>query len=218
MKTAIKYIIAVSSAKGGVGKSTVAVALAKELKARGKKVGILDADVYGPCVHQLLGVSDDQEVMIDEFKMLTPAECAGFKVLSFAFLSGGEPVMLRGPIVTRYLNQMLTQTNWGELDFLVIDMPPGTGDVAITVAQTIKMTGALVVTTPQELSLDVATRGIKMFKSLNVPLLGIVENMSDGPANPEIEQRLGLPVLVRIPLVKDAAIGPYLKTIVDSLI
>ncbi len=226
----VKHVIAVSSCKGGVGKSTIAVALARILKERGLSVGIFDADVYGPCVPALLNIKDTPEIFMDEFKMLLPAEYDGFKVMSFKFLAGDEPILLRGPIVTRYLQQMLLQTNWGQLDFLVIDMPPGTGDVAITVAQSIKLSTAIIVTTRQDLSVEVMARGVKMFDHLKVPMLGLIENMSYvacndcqkpqeiyGPSRKnELKSQLNLPTLAEIPFVR-GPIDSYLKPVVDLL-
>jgi Mrp family chromosome partitioning ATPase/DUF971 family protein len=173
----VKHVIAISSCKGGVGKSTIACALAWELARRGLKTGLLDADIYGPSLPSLLALHDVQ-VVTNEFKLLMPVEYKGLKVMSFGFLLGDSPAVMRGPIVTRYIQQLLFQTDWGELDFLILDMPPGTGDVQLTITQSIKLTGALIVTTPHGLSLVDTARGILMFERVKVPILGVVENMA----------------------------------------
>jgi ATP-binding protein involved in chromosome partitioning len=173
----IKHVIAISSCKGGVGKSTIACALAWELAHRGFKTGLLDADIYGPSLPSLFQLQKPR-VHSNEFKMLTPIEHQGLKLMSFGFLLGDAPAVMRGPIVTRYIQQLLFQTDWGELDFLILDMPPGTGDVQLTITQSIKLTGAVIVTTHHSLSLVDTSRGILMFEKVNVPILGVIENMA----------------------------------------
>jgi len=173
----VKNIIAISSCKGGVGKSTVASALAMELSQRGLKTGLLDADIYGPSLPSLFQLQD-AKVQSNEFKLLTPIEFKGLKLMSFGFLLGDAPAVMRGPIVTRYIQQLLFQTDWGELDFLILDMPPGTGDVQLTITQSVKLTGAVIVTTHHSLSLVDTARGILMFEKVNVPILGVIENMA----------------------------------------
>ena len=155
----VKNVIAISSCKGGVGKSTIACALAFELAQRGLKTGLLDADIYGPSLPSLFQLHDAQ-VQTNEFKMLSPVDFKGLKLMSFGFLLGDAPAVMRGPIVTRYIQQLLFQTDWGELDFLILDMPPGTGDVQLTITQSIKLTGAVIVTTHHSLSLVDTARGI----------------------------------------------------------
>lgn len=173
----IKNIIAVSSAKGGVGKSTVCVNLALALQARGAKVGLMDADVYGPSIHLLLDVTDSPRA--GKKKEIAPIEKDGLKMMSLGFLTGrGSPVIWRGPMVMGVVKKFLQDVDWGELDFLMIDMPPGTGDAQLTLAQTVPITGAIIVTTPSELALVDAEKGLEMFRSVDSPVLGIIENMS----------------------------------------
>ncbi len=173
----VKYVVAISSCKGGVGKSTCACALALELAQRGLKTGLLDADIYGPSLPSLFQLRDVQ-VQSNEFKMLSPIDHQGLKLMSFGFLLGDAPAVMRGPIVTRYIQQLLFQTDWGELDYLILDMPPGTGDVQLTITQSIKLTGAVIVTTHHSLSLVDTARGILMFEKVKVPILGVIENMA----------------------------------------
>ena len=173
----IKHIIAVASGKGGVGKSTTAVNLALALKAQGLKVGMLDADVYGPSLPRLLGLSG--KPVVGEGRMLEPLEAYGMKAMSIGFLVEDNAAMIwRGPMVMSALQQMLREVNWGELDVLVVDMPPGTGDAQLTMAQTVPLAGAVIVSTPQDLALIDARRGIAMFERVDVPILGLIENMS----------------------------------------
>jgi Mrp family chromosome partitioning ATPase/DUF971 family protein len=173
----VKHVIAISSCKGGVGKSTIACALGLELVKRGFKTGLLDADIYGPSLPTLFQLND-AKVRSNEFKMINPVEHKGLKLMSFGFLLGDAPAVMRGPIVTRYIQQLLFQTDWGELDYLIIDMPPGTGDVQLTITQSIKLTGAVIVTTHHSLSLVDTARGILMFEKVKVPILGVIENMA----------------------------------------
>ena len=173
----VKNVIAISSCKGGVGKSTIACALAWELAQRGFKTGLLDADIYGPSLPSLFQLHDAQ-VQTNEFKMISPIDYKGLKLMSFGFLLGDAPAVMRGPIVTRYIQQLLFQTDWGELDYLILDMPPGTGDVQLTITQSIKLTGAVIVTTHHSLSLVDTARGILMFEKVKVPILGVIENMA----------------------------------------
>ncbi len=172
----VKSIVAVASGKGGVGKSTVAANLALALHMQGGQVGLLDADIYGPSVPRMLGVLD-----VDPQKTLFPLERYGVKLMSMGFIVNPEqPVIWRGPMVHKALTQFLTDPhiNWGELEYLIIDLPPGTGDAQLTLSQTVALAGALIVTMPQEVSLTVARRGLEMFRQVRVPVLGIVENMS----------------------------------------
>jgi ATP-binding protein involved in chromosome partitioning len=171
-------IIAVASGKGGVGKSTTAVNLALALKARGFEVGLLDADVYGPSVALMLGVADGTRPATQGNSLL-PIVAHGLKSMSMAYLASERtPMVWRGPMAGGALVQMLEQTDWGHLDYLVIDMPPGTGDIQLTLAQKASVAGAVIVTTPQDLALLDARKGIEMFRKVNVPVLGIVENMA----------------------------------------
>ncbi|MEM8679599.1 MAG: Mrp/NBP35 family ATP-binding protein, partial [Planctomycetota bacterium] len=171
-----KAVIAVGSGKGGVGKSTIAVALAWALKRAGCKVGLMDADVYGPSVPHLLGLSGRPEV-ID--KRIQPADKDGLKVMSMGFLvPEDEAVVWRGPMLHGAITQFLRDTAWGELDYLIIDMPPGTGDIALTLSQLLPLTGSVVVCTPQKVALLDAVKAIAMFGKVNIPVLGVVENMS----------------------------------------
>jgi ATP-binding protein involved in chromosome partitioning len=173
----VKHIVAVASGKGGVGKSTVAVNLALGLVAEGKRVGLLDADIYGPSVPRMMGIKGKPEPTND--KRLRPMEAYGLKCMSMGFLVPEDsPMIWRGPMVIGALEQLLRDVAWGELDVLIVDMPPGTGDAQLTMAQRVPLAGAVIVSTPQDIALLDARKGINMFKKVEVPLLGIVENMS----------------------------------------
>ncbi|WP_394688162.1 Mrp/NBP35 family ATP-binding protein [Hoeflea sp.] len=234
----VKTIIAVASGKGGVGKSTTAVNLALGLQASGLSVGVLDADIYGPSMPRLLGISGRPEQL--EGRMLKPMENYGLKVMSMGFMVEEDtPMIWRGPMVMSALNQMLREVAWGNLDVLVVDMPPGTGDAQLTMAQNVPLAGAVIVSTPQDLALIDARKGLNMFNKVNVPVLGIVENMSyflcpdcggrhdifgHGGARDEAAQ-IGVPFLGEVPLampiretsdagkpvVATAADGPHAK-------
>ena len=174
----IKNVVAVASGKGGVGKSTVAVNLALAWAAQGAKVGILDADIYGPSQPLMLGLEGQRPASPDG-KHLKPLESHGITAMSIGFLVDAEqPMVWRGPMVTQALTQLLSETHWGALDYLVVDMPPGTGDIQLTLAQRVPVAGAVIVTTPQDIALADARKGLKMFEKVSVPVLGIVENMS----------------------------------------
>lgn len=175
----VKNVIAVASGKGGVGKSTVTVNLALALQREGARVGILDADIYGPSQGMMLGVAEGVRPGVKDEKFFIPVEAHGLQVMSMAFLTTDKtPVVWRGPMVSGALLQMATQSIWNNLDYLLIDMPPGTGDIQLTLAQKIPVTGAIVVTTPQDIALLDCRRGIEMFSKVSIPVLGIVENMS----------------------------------------
>ena len=177
LKSNVKNIIAVASGKGGVGKSTTAVNLALALSAEGARVGILDADIYGPSQPMMMGISGRPES--PDGKTMEPMESHGVQVMSIGFLVNNDQAMIwRGPMATQALEQMLRQTNWKDLDYLLVDMPPGTGDIQLTLAQRVPMTGAVVVTTPQDIALIDAKKGVKMFEKVGVPILGLVENMA----------------------------------------
>jgi len=209
----VKHIIAVASGKGGVGKSTTAVNLAVALKGLGLSVGILDADIYGPSLPRLMGLSGRPEVVSG--RTLKPMEGHGLKVMSMGFLVEEDtPMIWRGPMVMSALSQMLREVAWGDLDVLVVDMPPGTGDAQLTMAQQVPLAGAVIVSTPQDLALLDARKGLAMFRKVEVPVLGIVENMSyfvcpdcggrhdifgHGGARKEAE-KLGVPFLGEVPL------------------
>src|SRR5437660_4037558 len=172
----VRQTIAVASGKGGVGKSTVAVNLAAALRLSGATVGLLDADIYGPSVPGLTGVRDQPQVVDQK---LVPLRAYGLELMSIGFLGGMEKAMVwRGPMVSRAIQQLMSDVRWGELDYLVIDLPPGTGDASLTIAQSIPLTGVAIVATPQDLALDIAVKALQMFRSLNVNPLGLVENMS----------------------------------------
>ena len=174
----VKNIIAVASGKGGVGKSTVSLNLALALSKTGAKVGLLDADIYGPSIPLMLGMT--KTPMQVEDNKLQPPESNGIKVVSFGFFAEQEhqAAIYRGPVISGIVKQFLIDTNWSDLDYLIVDLPPGTGDIPLTLAQTIPITGILVVTTPQQVASSVAVKAIGMFDKLNVPMLGVVENMS----------------------------------------
>ncbi len=209
----VKHIVAVASGKGGVGKSTTAVNLALALKDRGLRVGVLDADIYGPSMPRLLGIAGQPQQVAGN--KLDPMRSFGLKVMSMGFLVEEDtPMIWRGPMVMSALSQMLKDVAWGELDVLVVDMPPGTGDAQLTMAQQVPLAGAVIVSTPQDLALIDARKGLNMFKKVNVPVLGIVENMSTflcphcgnpsdifghGGAREEAG-KLGVPFLGEVPL------------------
>ena len=173
----VKNIIAIASGKGGVGKSTTAVNLALALAAEGASVGMLDADIYGPSQPMMLGITGRPESR--DGKMLEPMEGHGIQAISIGFMIDPDtPMVWRGPMVTQALEQLLRETNWRDLDYLVVDMPPGTGDIHLTLAQKIPVTGAVIVTTPQDIALLDARKGLKMFEKVGIPILGIVENMA----------------------------------------
>ena len=214
----VKNIIAVSSGKGGVGKSTVAVNLAVALAQVGAKVGLIDADIYGPNAPTMLGLEGANVVVqqVAEGEVLDPAFNHGVKMVSMGFLiDRDQPVIWRGPMLNGVIRQFLYQVTWGELDYLVVDMPPGTGDAQLTLAQAVPMAGAVIVTTPQKVALSDARRGLRMFQQLKVPVFGIVDNMSDfiPPDMPEKQYdifgsgggekaaaELGVPLLGCVPL------------------
>ena len=174
----VKNIIAVASGKGGVGKSTTAVNLALALAAEGATVGLLDADIYGPSLPQMLGIAGGHPESADG-KGLEPMEAHGIQAMSIGFLIDPEqPMVWRGPMVTQALTQLLNETRWRDVEYLVVDMPPGTGDIQLTLAQQVPVTGAVIVTTPQDIALLDARKGLKMFEKVGIPILGIVENMS----------------------------------------
>jgi ATP-binding protein involved in chromosome partitioning len=173
----VKNIVAVASGKGGVGKSTTAANLALALAAEGASVGLLDADIYGPSIPMMMGIAGRPES--EDGKTMEPMENYGVQVMSIGFLvSQDEAMIWRGPMATQALEQLLRQTNWKDLDYLIVDLPPGTGDIQLTLSQRVPMTGAVIVTTPQDIALLDAKKGIKMFEKVGVPILGIVENMA----------------------------------------
>lgn len=175
----IKHIIAVASGKGGVGKSTTSVNLALALAADGARVGILDADIYGPSQPAMLGVAADYEPTLRDKTMIVPVEAHGLQSISMGYLvSENTPMIWRGPMAGGALKQLIGQTLWQDLDYLIVDMPPGTGDIQLTLTQSVSIAGAVIVTTPQDIALLDAKKGIEMFRKVNVPILGVVENMA----------------------------------------
>jgi len=210
--TGIQRMVAVASGKGGVGKSTVSVNLACALAHLGSRVGLLDCDIYGPSIPLMMGVNQRPGLSADE-KMI-PITSHGVKLMSMGFLlNDDQPVIWRGPMIQRTIQQFITVVDWGELDFLLVDLPPGTGDAQLTLCQTVPLDGGVIVTTPQEASLGVVRKGIAMFEKVNVPMLGIVENMSyfTTPNGERVEifghgggrkeaERLKLPFLGEIPI------------------
>jgi Mrp family chromosome partitioning ATPase/DUF971 family protein len=205
-------VIAVSSCKGGVGKSTVAAHLAKAMQREGLAVGLLDADIFGPSLPTLFNVQRPQLFARDN--KLCPVDIDGLTVMSMGFVLGEAPAVMRGPMVSNYAAQILTQTDWGTLDYLIIDLPPGTGDVQLTIVQQASLDGAIIVTTPQALSLVDVAKGILMFEKVNVPVLGVVENMCSlacedcgkvhypfGRSQGKLQERFGLHTLAELPIV-----------------
>ena len=175
----VKNIIAVASGKGGVGKSTTSVNLALALAGEGARVGVLDADIYGPSMGLMLGVPEGTRPEVRDEKWFVPPRAHGVQVMTMAFLAGDKtPMAWRGPMVSGALMQLLTQTAWKDLDYLVVDMPPGTGDIQLTLAQKVPVTGSVIVTTPQDIALLDARKGIEMFRKVNIPVVGVVENMA----------------------------------------
>lgn len=175
----VKNVIAVASGKGGVGKSTTAASLALALAREGARVGVLDADIYGPSQGILFGIPEGTRPKVRDQKWFEPLQAHGVQVMSMAFLADDStPMVWRGPMVSGALIQLITQTAWDNLDYLVVDMPPGTGDIQLTLAQKVPVAGAVIVTTPQDLALLDAKRGIEMFRKVNIPVLGVVENMA----------------------------------------
>jgi len=218
-------VIAISSCKGGVGKSTVAAHIALEIAQRGYRVGLLDADLYGPSIPTLFGIGPSENVEANSDKQLIPLERLGLKLMSFGFILKDSPAVMRGPMVSQYLMQILHHTAWGELDYLFIDMPPGTGDIQLTLTQSVPLDGAVIVTTRQALSLVDVARGILMFEKVKVPMLGLIENMSyvacehcegknyvfgEGQSS-SLQSRFGLENLAEIPIERqlNTAIHSY---------
>jgi len=209
----VKNIIAVASGKGGVGKTTIAVNLALALARTGAKVGLLDADIYGPSVPLMLGAEGDPQVLKNKIQ---PPNVEGIKVISMGFFyeQSQQAGIYRGPIVSGIIKQFLTDVDWGSLDYLIIDLPPGTGDAPLTMAQTIPVTGIIIVTTPQDVAMNVAVKALGMFSKLNVPIVGVIENMSylqcphcsehinvfGKGGGQKISEKFGIPFLGEIPL------------------
>ena len=223
----VKHIVAVASGKGGVGKSSVAVNLAVSLAQQGYKVGLLDADIYGPSVPKMFGLEGAVPELLeeDDKQWLIPVEKYGVKVLSIGFfVKADDPLVWRGPMATSALKQLLLQAAWGELDVMVLDMPPGTGDVHLTITQEIKLSGAIIVSTPQEVALADVVKGINMFQSekINVPVIGLVENMAwftplELPDHKyyifgregvlRLAQKMNIPLLAQLPIVQAVCEG-----------
>ncbi|MDZ7806204.1 MAG: Mrp/NBP35 family ATP-binding protein [Gracilimonas sp.] len=210
----VKNIIAVASGKGGVGKSTVAVNIAAALAKRGEKVGLMDTDIYGPSIPTMFNIHDRPNITTQ--KKLVPHEKYGIKLVSMGFLVDVDQAMVwRGPMVTSAVKQFMTDVEWGELDYLILDLPPGTGDIQLTIVQTVPLTGAVIVSTPQTVALDDARKGVAMFNKVNVPVLGMVENMAyfTPPDMPDkkyyifgkggashLAQEMNVPVLGEVPI------------------
>lgn len=217
----VKNIIAVASGKGGVGKSTVAVNLAASLARRGEKVGLMDTDIYGPSIPTMFNVFERPNITTQ--KKLVPLEKYGIKLVSMGFLVDVDQAMVwRGPMATSAVKQFMTDVEWGELDYLILDLPPGTGDIQLTIVQTVPLTGAVIVSTPQTVALDDARKGVAMFKKVKVPVLGVVENMAYfiPPDMPDkkyyifgkggasmLAQEMNVPVLAEIPLEQSVREG-----------
>jgi ATP-binding protein involved in chromosome partitioning len=213
-------VLAISSGKGGVGKSTVATNLAVALAQQGARVGLMDADIYGPNIPKMMGINRPLEV--DPDAKIIPLEAHGIKLVSIGFLiERDQPAIWRGPIIMKVITQFLRDVNWGELDFLLVDMPPGTGDAQLSLVQATRVTGAVIVTTPQDVAAGDALRGAKMFQRVDVPVIGVIENMSwfecphcGKPINifghgggQKLAEELGVPLLGRIPLYQQVRTG-----------
>jgi ATP-binding protein involved in chromosome partitioning len=215
----LKRVVAVASGQGGVGKSTVAVNLACALRHLGLSVGLLDCDIYGPSIPLMMGINERPTVSLDD-KLVPPANY-GVKLMSMGFLlDSDQPVIWRGPMIMKTIQQFVMQVDWGSLDFLLVDLPPGTGDAQLSLCQTVPLDGGVIVTTPQEASVGVVRKGIAMFQKVNVPILGIIENMSyfTTPEGARIEifghgggageaKRQDLPFLGEIPIYPEIGIG-----------
>jgi ATP-binding protein involved in chromosome partitioning len=214
----IKHVIAVASGKGGVGKSTTAVNLALALDREGARVGLLDADIYGPSQGMMLGVPAGRRPEVKDEKFFVPVKAHGLQAMSMSFLvTDKTPMVWRGPMVSGALQQLIGQTLWDELDYLIVDMPPGTGDIQLTLSQRVPVAGAVIVTTPQDIALIDAKKGIEMFRKVDIPVLGVVENMSVfhcpecGHESPifgsgggeRIADEFGTPLLGRLPLTME---------------
>jgi Mrp family chromosome partitioning ATPase/DUF971 family protein len=227
----VKNIIAVASGKGGVGKSTVAAAMAKILSQRGYKVGLLDTDIFGPSVPSLFN-RHRPELQANEQQFAVPVEVDGLKLMSFGFVLGEAPAVMRGPMVTNYVNQFLHAVAWEELDYLFLDLPPGTGDVQLTITQQVKLDGAVVVTTPQALSFADVGKAMLMFDRVSVPVLGVVENMAyfrcpdcgsrhavfgEGAAE-RLRERFGTPILAQLPLAHETYGGTMDHGVEDNAV
>jgi Mrp family chromosome partitioning ATPase/DUF971 family protein len=226
----VKNIIAVSSCKGGVGKSTVAAMLARTLAGRGMATGLLDADIYGPSLPTLFNLHHP-EVYSNDRERILPVQADGLKLMSFAFLTGDGPTVLRGPLVAQYIQHLLHGVEWGELDYLVLDLPPGTGDIQLTISQTVHIDGAVIVTTPHQLSLTDVRKGIMMFDKVNVPVLGVIENMAwfacdscgkkhylfGDAGSKTLENMFGLDTLAELPITPDLRLE-YADETTDAVI
>lgn len=218
----IRHIVAVASGKGGVGKSTVSVNLALALQMLGARVGLVDADILGPSIPGMLGIPTGQPPAMTADGLAVPIERHGIAAISMAMLTGDDnPAVLRGPMVSKYLKMFVGATQWGQLDYLLLDLPPGTGDIQLTLAQSVPLSGTVIVTTPQDVSLKIARRGLRMFERVQVPILGVIENMSGFTCahcgettdvfrrggGERMSRELGVPFLGAIPLDADIVTG-----------
>ncbi len=232
----VKHVVLVASGKGGVGKSTTAVNLALALDAEGAKVGLLDADIYGPSQGMMLGVAEGRKPEIKDGKFFEPIRAHGLKSMSMSYMvTDRTPMVWRGPMASGALQQIIGQTQWGDLDYLIVDMPPGTGDIQLTISQKVPVAGAVIVTTPQDIALLDALKGIEMFSKVDIPVLGILENMSvhecpkcghlshlfGAEGGRKVAADLGVPLLGELPLalsIREQADGgkPTVKAEPDS--
>jgi ATP-binding protein involved in chromosome partitioning len=222
MPEGIKNIVAIASGKGGVGKSTTAVNLAVALQRLGARVGLLDADIYGPNVPMMMGIREDRRPEMTPDQQIIPLEGHGVKVISIAFLvEAGKPIIWRGPMLHGVIRQFLTSVRWGQLDYLLVDLPPGTGDAPLSLVQTVPLSGAVIVTTPQQVALSDVRRSVGMFNEVRVPVLGVIENMAglacphcqghidlfEGQGGEDLAKQYDVPLLGRIPFDPAVAQG-----------
>lgn len=221
----IAQVILVASGKGGVGKSTISVALAEQLRAQGAKIGLIDADIYGPSIPLMMGINHKPEVQNNK---IIPLESRNIKVMSIGFMTGASgAIAWRGPMTTKVIHQLLSAVEWGKLDYLIIDTPPGTGDIHLSLLENYHIDGVIMVTTPQKIAASDVIKGIDLYKKFSVPILGIVENMSDifpGNNGEKVAAEFDIPLIAKLPFNKEIAhesdqgkaIGHLIKRVIPT--